>query len=340
MKTLFCHLLPVAGLAVMLPALQAADPGPGSAMHEQKQLRVLVGPDAGSGNMHFFHAGGPREMENVTFLGVETRPTDPTLADQLGLPAGTGLIVRVIAPDSPAATALKANDVLVKLDDQLLIEARQLAVLIRNHKEGDEVTLTFIRVGKETTAKVKLGKHEAPKLVFNTGEHGFNEVFNVPFGPDQLPGAGPEEMDRVLSLIQRGPADEPGQPKRQIRIQRQATTPGMHTTTVSTANTNMVFTDDAGSLELTTKDGHKTLVAKNAKGDQVFSGPVTTPEERKAMPADVRERLEKLEGMQEFSFQTDEDFQGSKVEMAPPTKSKIAMPLPSEPPAAPRAQVF
>ncbi len=58
--------------------------------------------------------------------------------------------MRNVVPDSPAAATLKKNDVLTKLDDQLLIEQRQLSVLIRNHKDGDEVTLTYIRGGKES----------------------------------------------------------------------------------------------------------------------------------------------------------------------------------------------
>ena len=51
--------------------------------------------------------------------------------------------------------------------------------------------------------------------------------------------------------------------------------------------------DDAqGSLELTIVDGKKQVVAKNTKGEQIFSGPINTPEEWKALPEDVRIRLE------------------------------------------------
>jgi hypothetical protein len=102
----------------------------------------------------------------------------------------------------------------------------------------------------------------------------------------------------------------------------------------------MVFSDDQGSLDLTIKDGKKTLVAKNAKGEQLFSGPVTTPEERKALPADVRERLEKLEGMKEFSFQTDENFQGGKVRVIKPNKTKIAAPPAPPAPRLPASPLF
>lgn len=323
MKSLLRYLIPAAGLAVALPALRAEEPA--EPKIEKKEMRVIVGPEHGTGPSwtprHAIRVGEPREMESVTFIGIAAFPADATLADQLNLPKGVGLVVREIAPNSPASAALKTNDVLVKLDDQLLIEQRQLAVLVRNHKEGDEVTLTLFRGGKEITAKVKLAKHDAPKLSLESpGPGRFFQTFELPPGMDNVvPGAGREDMDRLLALIDRGAQ---GRETRRIHIDRDDT-PGMHTTTVNTSNSNMVFSDEQGSLDLTIKDGQKTLVAKDAKGTQLFSGPVNTPEERKTLPPAVRERLDKVEGMQEFSFQTDDDFQGGDVQVVKPKKTKI-----------------
>jgi hypothetical protein len=293
---------------------------------ETKEMRVIAGPGEPPppGNMHYrvrrMKNDGPQEMETVTFLGVATGTVDQTLGEQLGLPKGTGLVVGVVTPDSPAASVLKRNDVLTKLDDQILITERQLSVLIRNHKEGDEVTLTYIRLGKESTARVKLGKHEVPKMAMFEGGRFGPGTFNFNFG-DDIPGMGREEMDRVLSLMDQ---HAPGHMKR-MHIDRHPE-PGMRHTTVNTANSNMVFSDEQGSLDLTIKDGKKTLVAKDAKGTQLFSGPVDTPEQRAALPKEVRSRLDKLEGMQEFSFQTDDDFQGGRVKVVQPGKTKIALP--------------
>jgi hypothetical protein len=149
---------------------------------------------------------------------------------------------------------------------------------------------------------------------------------------------GREDMDRVLSLMDHGEADGPGQATFNVQIDRKGG-PGMRHTSVNTSNSNMVFSDEQGSLDLTIKDGKKTLVAKNAKGEPVFSGPVTTPEERKAMPADVRARLDKLEDMQDFSFKTDGDFQPGDVKDVRPHHQGIALPQPPAAPARP-PQVF
>src|SRR5262249_44201704 len=91
-------------------------------------------------------------------------PVSATMASQLGLQRGTGLVVNRIVPKSPADGVLNDHDILLRLDDQILIETRQLAVLIRGHKEGDEVTLTYLRTAQKATAKVKLGKTEQPKM--------------------------------------------------------------------------------------------------------------------------------------------------------------------------------
>src|SRR5213075_1492155 len=124
----------------------------------KSQLRVLSAPDR---DHRFFaqRVGDKLEKENVAFLGVEAAPAPAALASQLGLARGTGLVIGHVAAKSPADGVLQQHDVLLKLDDQILIEPHQLSVLIRQHKEGDEVTLTYMRAGKQTTAKVKLGIH-------------------------------------------------------------------------------------------------------------------------------------------------------------------------------------
>ncbi len=329
MKSILHYLVPATGLALALPGLRAEDQAPA----EQKELRVIAGPDDNAPpprrERPVVLPDGPRETERVTFLGIATAPAGSDLTDQLNLPKDAGLIVNMILPESPAASALKRHDVLVKLDDQLLIDQRQLSVLVRNHQEGDEVTLTYIRGGKEGTAKVKLTKHEVPKMAM-MGSAPFFHARHLPLNDedDSLPAVGRDDMDRVLALIERGPP-APGQHRQPDRNEG----PGMQSTTVSTSNSNMVFSDDKGSLDLTIKDGQKTLIAKNTKGEQLFSGPVTTPEQRKALPPEIRARLDKLEGMQEFSFQTDDDFQGGNTQVVQPGKTKIS--LPPQAPAAP-----
>ncbi|MCW1915321.1 PDZ domain-containing protein [Luteolibacter sp. GHJ8] len=97
----------------------------------------------------------------VTFLGVSASPPPRELAAHLPIPRDTGLIVEGIVPEGPAAKAgLEQNDVLTKLDDQILIHPRQLSVLVANRKEGDSVKLSFLRKGELKELDVVLGVRE------------------------------------------------------------------------------------------------------------------------------------------------------------------------------------
>jgi membrane-associated protease RseP (regulator of RpoE activity) len=66
---------------------------------------------------------------------------------------------------------------------------------------------------------------------------------------------------------------------------------------------NARFKDDEHDLVLTTIEGRKTLVAKDAAGVEVFNGPVDTPEQRAALPAAVRLKLERLEALPRMPMQ-------------------------------------
>ena len=262
---------------------------------------------------------GPMDYENVTFLGVETAPVSKTLIAQLNLPNNAGLVVVHVVPNSAAAGALQENDILLKLDDQILIDQHQLMVLVRNHKDGDEVTLTYVRSGKQATARVKLTKHDVPK--FSEMDHDLPAAF-APFAEPGESGRvrvlarrpGDEHaVDTVLGLMHEAPSDD----EVRVHIDRKSG-PAVRAMRVNPANSNIVYSDDNGSLELKIKDGRKILVAKNAKGDTVFNGPVTTPDERKALPGDVRERLEKLESTENMTFRTDGDFEGAETKVLRP----------------------
>lgn len=311
-------LIAAAGLIAALPFARAADPKPAPG-EEKKPLRVLAAPDR---ERRIVVQRDKAEKETVAFLGVEATPVSTTLSAQLGLPRGTGLVVNHIVPKSAAAGVLDEHDILLKLDDQILIETRQLSVLIRAHKEGDEVTVTYLRAGQKATATIKLGKTEVSKM-----------TMSLPgFTPQAWGGPGVTferaDVDHMLSMIQRAHSGEP------VRIQiERSEGPGFRATTLHSGNSNIVFSDDEGSLELTSTDGVKTLVAKNAKGESLFSGPVNTPQEREAMPPAVRERLERLEGMHDMTFRTDGDFKGAESKVIRPRG--IAWPTPAAAPQPP-----
>src|SRR4051794_40813857 len=105
------------------------------------------------------------QLTKAPYLGVSTSAVPGALRQHLGLAEGVGLVVDFVEPDSPAQKAgLKQYDILTKFDDQILVNAQQLAVVVRTHKGGEEVKLALIRGGKEQTLKTKLVEKEVKPI--------------------------------------------------------------------------------------------------------------------------------------------------------------------------------
>lgn len=69
----------------------------------------------------------------------------------------------------------------------------------------------------------------------------------------------------------------------------------MKSTTIDLGKATIVFNDDKGELKLETVAGKKILTAKDQQGRLLFSGPVEIKEELDKVPAEVRQRYDKLE---------------------------------------------
>lgn len=314
MKSIPKHMAALAALTVLASSLIAGESGeaPKAVTHEK---RVIV-MSPGSGNTKVnrtieFVGQGPGELEKVTFLGVQTEPVGPALQAQLGIAPGTGLAVSSIVPESAAAGVLQAHDVLLKFDDQILVNIDQLSVLVRNRKPGDKVTLTYLRGGKETKGTVTLGEHEMPKRVTMRLEAGGAPGFEWHAAAPHIAGApAAKEADKLLWMMDLG---REGGAKRVIRTERAGD--DMVFVSVDTGVGELKLQDEEGVLELIKNKEGKTLVAKDAAGATVFSGPVNTEAERAALPAGLRERLEKLEAMPGVQFRTDKEFKGGEMKI-------------------------
>lgn len=266
-----------------------------------------------------------REMETVAFLGVETSPVPRTVAKHLGLARDMGLIVERVAKDSPAATVLQEDDILTKLDDQLLIDSRQFTVLIRSKKEGDEIKLTFLRAGKEQTAKVKLGKKEVPKVAdpfrfFSAPDIG--PAFH--FSPEaatrlrELAPAVGEEVRDMVRRLQRERGTWFGTPG--VRV---ITRGGKGSTVLDLPRGHITYSDDDGSIEVQAEDGKRQLTVKDKDGKVTFEGPINSEEDRKKLPDDVKKRIEKIE-FSHFNFEPGDEFEIEAGKVSEPGRSKIS----------------
>lgn len=113
------------------------------------------------------------KKEKVTYLGVAPGEVSDDLRAHLPLKNGEGISVTHVAEGGPAAKAgIQEHDILLRLDDQILVEPSQLKTLVKMKKPGDEVTLKILRKGEQKDVKVSLSEIEE------------REVAASPFGAD------------------------------------------------------------------------------------------------------------------------------------------------------------
>jgi serine protease Do len=87
------------------------------------------------------------EKENAAMLGVVTEQVDG------------GVKITDITDESGADKAgLKEDDVITKVDDKKIDDPDDLTKVIRGHKPGDKVTISYLRDKKEQKATAELGK--------------------------------------------------------------------------------------------------------------------------------------------------------------------------------------
>jgi hypothetical protein len=236
------------------------------------------------------------KTEKVAFLGVSGSPLSPVLREQLKLPNGIGMVVDFVEPKSPAdEVGLKQYDILQKLDDQLIVNAHQLAVLVRMHKPGDEITLTVIHRGDAKPLKAKLIEKELAAL-------DDRNPWGVPPGPWENPSGATFNywalnnqgmpVNTALGTLSNHVLQAP---------------PGMNFISNASANGGtgdlrgdvkfqMQTTDDKGTLVLLRDLSGETLLVKDREERVLDKYPLNTEEERSRIPAAIRENLKRMEG--------------------------------------------
>lgn len=90
------------------------------------------------------------------WLGVEG--TDLTSEQAASLGVRGGALVRAVAPGSPAAPALAADDVITQVDGQAVRSISALVVALRQHGPGDEVRVGYWRDGARHDVTVTLAE--------------------------------------------------------------------------------------------------------------------------------------------------------------------------------------
>jgi len=138
----------------------------GSRPKTKKRIKILGGPD--------FEWHG---LLGRNALGIRVQELNPDLADYFKVDSDAGVLITDVDDEGSAAKAgLKAGDVLLSVAGEAVKSAEDIADILEDYQEGDEVTLEIVRKGSKRS--VQAGLQETDLMEFDEFEF-------TPFvGPD------------------------------------------------------------------------------------------------------------------------------------------------------------
>ena len=108
-------------------------------------------------------------------------------------------------------------------------------------------------------------------------------------------------------------------------------------TTWNTANARVILKDSDGEIDVKSENGKRTLVAKNAKGERVFDGPIDTDEQRAKVPEPFRSKLEQIDTRTRIELERKQPADPVQGAANPPRAEPFELSL--TPPAEPEDDV-
>lgn len=236
----------------------------------------------------------PQVVNEAAFLGVDVAPIEPGLRQDLDLKPGTAVMIRRIGPGTPADEAgLKSGDVLVKLNDQLLINPQQLAVLVRTFAPGDVVTLHVLRDGATMKLQATLaGRALTPEVPMLRVQPA------APFGDldamfDQLRGPGFDpfmpgmDMRDMFDQMQRRMFEQRDEMQRMMdQMRDRLGEQGMQSL--------ISINDGEHAIQLRSNGQDKHLRVTTQQGEVLFDGPLDENGQAEGLPKPVQEKVDEL----------------------------------------------
>ncbi|MGB0767243.1 MAG: S1C family serine protease [Phycisphaeraceae bacterium] len=251
----------------------------------------------------------PEAMDESAFLGVDTVPLRADAREALGLKPGTALSIRHVAPGTPAEEAgLLPGDVLVRLNDQLIVNGQQLAVLVRTFDPGDAVTLHVLRDGKPMERQATLaGRAIAPQQMFervpevlmqpmpNLGD--LDAIFDRLRGPGVDPFGPNMDMRDMFDRMQRRMHEQRDEMQRMMNQMRDRIgEQGMRS--------SISVNDGEHQMRLQSDGQDRYLTVTTRDGEVVFDGPLPKDGQVEGVPANVQRKIDDLLRNNRIEFHT------------------------------------
>ena len=262
------------------------------------------------------------------YLGVGGSQVPDLLGEHLKLQPGHGVVVRALDPAGPAAKAgLTQNDIITKVNGKMVGSQEGLAQVVSSMKPGDEVDVDYIHQGEEKTAKIALANAPAQSRAIAGNEM-------KPLERLMLDGMPQDQAQRIQDAIQQnlrafeednGEEALPGQMfgnamrKRMEQMMQgmeqelqAAPQPGQQGgINFKSSGTIRMLNPDGSGVEVMSENGGKQVRVLGRDGKVEWEGPYDTPQDREAVPKDVRDRIDNL------NIDLDYKGPGMRMRMAP-----------------------
>lgn len=93
------------------------------------------------------------------FFGIKIQSMTESIAKEFGIPEGTGALVSLVLPNSPAEKGgLKSGDVITKLNGETIVDSARLRVQIASLEVGSVVEVNYVRDGMPGKCSVTVGE--------------------------------------------------------------------------------------------------------------------------------------------------------------------------------------
>lgn len=245
--------------------------------------------------------------EQKAWLGVAGQPVDEVLGAQLGI--DHGIAVELVSPEGSAAKAgIKKFDIITQIGDKPIKSMTDLRQAMHSTKVAEVLDVEVFSGGQKELKKVTLGARPAhlPSIASSPQQiappAASNNKRKLPRAFQHLPANDrfriEEMMEQQIQQMQEhfSQMDAQFADLQQLHHQQMQIDPnnirmkGHH-------NYSGTFTmmDNEGSIRLTLNetDG-KQVEVKDRAGKVLYAGPYETDADKKAVPTDIRSRIEAL----------------------------------------------
>jgi serine protease Do len=114
------------------------------------------------------------------FLGVRMDEVDPGMGQYFELDDDRGVVIMEVVPDSPAEKAgIKADDVVVELEGQLVEGVNDFRNRVAMYKPGSRVDLMVVRDGKRKKLSAVLAKQPGDGFAMGTSNKAVQETLGM-----------------------------------------------------------------------------------------------------------------------------------------------------------------